>query len=54
MCRLCEGRLAKGGSTEGEGTIVRQCLTQEQMRKGRYEGSVHKGNLENCGWGRVF
>ena len=53
-CRSCEGRLAKGGSPESEGTIVRRCLTQEQMRKGRYKGSVHKGSSGNCRWGRVF
>ena len=52
--RSREGRLAKGGSPEGEGTIVRRCLTEEQTRKGRYKGSSRKGSLGNCGWGRVF
>ena len=53
-CRSCKGRLAKGWLPEGEETIVRRCLTQEQMRKGRYESNVRKGSLGNCKWGRVF
>ena len=54
ICRLCEGRLAKDGLPESEGTIVRQCLTQEQMRKGRYKESVRKGSSGNGRGGRVF
>ena len=44
----------QGGLPEGEGTIVQRCLTQEQMRKSRYKGSVRKGNLGNYGRERVF
>ena len=43
--RSCEDRLAKGRSSKGKGTIVWQCLSQEQIRE---------GNLENCRRGRVF
>ena len=30
------------------------CKTVRQMRKGSYKDYLHKGNLGNCGWGRVF
>ena len=54
MYRLCEGKLAKSRLPEGKGTIVRQCLTQEQMCKGKYKGSMPKSSSGNCGWGKVF
>ena len=43
--RLCKGRLAKDRLPESEETIVRQCLTEEQTRKGGYKGSLRKANI---------
>ena len=48
--RLCKSRLAKGGSPEGEGTIVRQYLTKKQTRRGKYKSSLRKANTRAI-WG---
>ena len=50
--RSCDGRLAKAMMQNCGANVQRQI--QWQTRKGRYEGYLHKGSLENCGWERVF
>lgn len=57
--KLYKGKLAKVRLLEDKETIIRQYLTEEQIRKGRYKdslckGSLHKGNLKNYGWGKIF